>query len=182
MNGSGRYPARTAVLHWLMVIGILFLMAVGWYMVDIPRGTPPRGYWYNLHKSVGLIVFAVAVLFLYWRATLSVPPLPDSIPGWERRSALIAHRLMYVLLVVVPLSGYIEANFTKWGVDFFGYKLEPWGPENQRLYWIFNRIHVYSSNIFAGLIGLHVAAAIRHMLKRDGILERILPMGWKGKR
>jgi cytochrome b561 len=183
MQQSERYATSISTLHWLIAIGIIALVITGWYMVTLPRTidlpegeVSTRAFWFNLHKSIGLIVLALTALFLYKRARLGAPGLPASVPQWEARAGIFGHWLMYILMIAVPVTGYIESNFTQWGVDFFGFHMEPWGPEDQRLYYIFNRIHVYSSNIFAGIIGLHIAAAIRHALKRDGVMTRMLPV------
>lgn len=172
------YPLAAAVLHWTIAVLIFALIALGWYMVDIPRGTPARGYWFNIHKSIGLTTLFLIALFLIWRARGTPPPLPRGVPPWEVRAAMVGHWLLYIGMVVVPLTGYIESNFTKWGVDFFGYKLAPWGwnqkPENP-IYTLFNRVHVWGSWIFAAVIALHAAAALKHALQRDGVMSRMLP-------
>jgi cytochrome b561 len=173
--GPERYPTSAVTLHWVIAILIFVLLGIGWYMVDIPRGTPARGEYFNLHKSLGLIVMLLIALLLLWRSRNRPPPLPDFLPRWEARAAIFSHWLLYLCLVVVPLSGYLESNFTKWGIDFFGLHLPAWGPDDETLYTIFNRIHVISSNVFAVLIALHMAAAIKHAMVRDGILSRMLP-------
>lgn len=174
-SSPDRYPLPAIALHWAIAILIFVLLGIGWYMVDIPRGTPARGEYYNLHKSLGLIAMLLIALLLLWRSRNRPPPLPGFLPRWEARAAIFGHRLLYLCLVVVPLSGYLETNFTKWGIDFFGLHLPSWGPEDKTFYTIFKGIHVISSNVFAVLIALHVAAAIKHALIRDGILSRMLP-------
>lgn len=172
------YPLAISALHWTLAILILALIGLGWYMVDIPRNTPERGYFFNLHKSLGVVALLLAAIFVIWRLRNRPPALPDSIPAWEKRAADVGHWLLYIGLVVVPLSGYIESNFTKWGVDFFGYKLESWGWDQEpgnTIYTVFNILHVWGSWIFAAVIGLHVAAAIKHGFQRDGVLSRMLP-------
>jgi cytochrome b561 len=184
-NLRAAYPVGAVILHWSMAILIFALIVMGWYMVDIPRGTPARGYWFNIHKSIGMIAFFVAALFLVWRSLATPPPLPRSVPPWEVRAAAVGHWLLYLGLIVVPLTGYIEANFTKWGVDFFGYKLEPWGWDQEpgnTIYTLFNRIHVWGSWVFAAVIGLHVAAALKHALQRDGVMGRMLPLPGSSRR
>jgi cytochrome b561 len=183
MQRPEKYATSITILHWLIAIGVILLVITGWYMVTLPRTidlpegeVSTRAFWFNLHKSIGLIVLALTALFFYKRSVHGAPRLPDSVPDWEIRAAILGHWLMYIFMIVVPVTGYIESNFTRWGVDFFGFHMEPWGPEDQRLYYIFNRIHVYSSNIFAVIIGLHIAAAIKHALKHDGVMSRMLPI------
>jgi cytochrome b561 len=170
------YSNSIVVLHWLIVIGVFILIGTGWYMVELEKGTPAVAQYYNFHKSIGLIVLALVALMISFRLRNQPPGLPDSLPAWEIRAAKAGHWLLYIFLVIVPLSGYIESNFAKWGIDFFGYHIPSWGPENKTLYNIFNRIHVYSSNIFAVLVALHFLAAIKHMIKRNRVVYRMLPV------
>ena len=169
------YTNSIVILHWLIAIGVFILMGMGWYMVGLEKGTPAVTHYYNLHKSIGLITLALVALLISFRLRNQPPALPDCLPAWEIRAAKAGHYIIYIFLIVVPLSGYIESNFAKWGIHFFGYHLPSWGPENKNLYTIFNWIHVYSSNIFAGLVTLHFLAALKHMIKRNKIVYRMLP-------
>ena len=175
MNKIQGYANSIVILHWLIVIGIFILMGTGWYMVGLVKGTPAVTQYYNFHKSIGLIALALVALLINFRLRNQPPGLPDSLPAWEIKAAKTGHYIIYFFLILVPLSGYIESNFAKWGIHFFGYHIPSWGPENKTLYSIFNQIHVYSSNIFAGLIALHFLAALKHMIKRNKVIYRILP-------
>ena len=169
------YKNNIVVLHWLIVILVLALIGTGWYMVGLEKGTPAVKQFYNLHKSFGLIVLALVALLINFRLRNQPPALPGSLPDWEIKAARAGHWILYIFLIIVPLSGYIESNFAKWGIHFFGFHIPSWGPENKTFYDFFNRIHVYSSNIFAGLIALHFLAALKHMIKRNGVVYRMLP-------
>lgn len=166
---------RTAVaLHWVLVLLVFALYGLGWYMVGIPKGTPPVAYFYNLHKSLGIVAVLPIVLLIWWRATHMPPPLPRSLPAWQVRAAHIDHLLFYICLVVLVVSGFIESNFTKFGIKFFGYPLPILGWEDKSIYRIFNRIHVYTSYFFAALIAIHTAAALKHwLIDRDDVLQRM---------
>jgi cytochrome b561 len=166
---------RTAVtLHWVLVLLVFALYGLGWYMVGIPKGTASVAYFYNLHKSLGIVAALPIVLLIGWRATHMPPPLPGSLPAWQVRAAHIDHLLFYICLVVLVVSGFIESNFTKFGIKFFGYPLPILGWEEKTLYRLFNRIHVYTSYFFATLIAVHIAAALKHLLDgRDGVFRRM---------
>jgi cytochrome b561 len=175
-HASDRYPRGASILHWLMAALILALIALGWYMAGIPKGTPARAYYFNLHKSLGLVAALGIAAFIGWRLRRAPPPV--RLAPWEARLMKPARALMYLSLVLVPLSGYVEANFSPYGIRFFGWPLPPWGPDDKALYHFFNRLHVYSANAFAALIALHIGAALKHFLiDRDRILHRILPFG-----
>lgn len=176
MEKSERYTSTAIVLHWLLVIALLAQIGFGWFLNDVPRGTPARTIYVNLHKSTGMIIGLIILLRLYWRATHPAPPLPVSMPAWERMAAHWSHVLLYVCMVVMPLSGYVASNFSKFGVNFFNsVKLPPWGVDNEAIYGFFNTTHVITSFIFVTLIVLHVLAALRHLFKRDGVFSRMWP-------
>jgi cytochrome b561 len=173
-----RYVLGSIIFHWLMAILILGLLGLGWYMVGIPRGTPPRGYFFNLHKSFGLISIVAIAFFIGWRLRNTPPRYPDTMARWEIRLSRLAHWLMYFFLIVVPLSGYIEANLTPYGIKFFGYHLPAWGPNDKYIDTILVNVHIYTANAFATLIAVHIGAAIKHwVIDKDRILQRILPFG-----
>jgi cytochrome b561 len=169
--------SRTAIaLHWLLAILILGQIAFGWYLEEIPRGTPPRTIFVNLHKSTGMILGLLILFRSYWRLTHRAPELPGSRPAWERAAAHASHWALYACMLIMPLSGYIASNFSKYGVNFFNkVKLPPWGVQNQAVYDAFNTTHVVTSYIFVALIAVHVLAALRHLMRRDGIFGRMWP-------
>ena len=171
-----RYGVTPALMHWLLALLVFILYGMGWYMVNIPKGTPPVAYWYNLHKSIG-IVSALPILYLiWWRATHVPPALPGTLAAWEARAAHVGHVLFYICLVLLVVTGFVEANFTKYGIKFFGYPLPRLGWEDKSIYYFFNRFHVYLSHVFAVLIAIHIAAALKHLLlDRDQVFQRMLP-------
>ncbi len=175
-SSSEKYALPAIVLHWLLAALVFALYGLGWYMVEIPKGTPPVAYFYNLHKSIGLVAAVPIVWLICWRATHAVPPLPASMPRWRVKASEANHLLFYICLVVMTLSGFIESNFTKYGIKFFGYQLPVVGWEDKAIYYLFNRIHVYTSYLFAALIAVHITAALQHLLlEKDGVFQRMLP-------
>jgi cytochrome b561 len=172
-----RYSRTAMALHWLVALFLLGQFAFGWYLEGIPRGVPARGYFVNLHKSTGLLIGVLILVRLGWRLTHTPPPLPDSLPRWQRRAATASHYLLYVFMVVMPLSGYLASNFSKFGVEFFNViKLAPWGIENKLVYTIFNQTHIVSSWLLLALVLVHVFAALKHLLfDHDSVFSRMLP-------
>jgi cytochrome b561 len=175
-SSSEKYAPSAIVLHWLLVVLVFALYGLGWYMVEIPKGTPPVAYFYNLHKSIGLVAVVPIVWLICWRIIHDVPALPGTMPIWQIKATKASHVLFYVCLVVMALSGFIESNFIKYGIKFFGYQLPLLGWEDKTIYYLFNRIHVYTSYFFAALIAVHIAAALQHLLlEKDGVFQRMLP-------
>jgi cytochrome b561 len=168
------YAPTAVALHWGLVLLVFALYGIGWYMVGIPKGTPPVAYFYNLHKSLGIVAALPIVLLIWWRATHVPPSLPSLLPAWQVRAAHLNHLLFYVCLVVLVVSGFVESNFTRFGIKFFGYPLPILGWEDKTVYRIFNRIHVYTSYVFTALMAIHIAAALKHLLvNRDGVFQRM---------
>lgn len=79
------------VWHWLLVALIFALYGLGWYMVDIPKGTPPVAYFYNLHKSIGLVAVVPVIALIWWRASHVPPPLPGNLPRWQLKATHASH-------------------------------------------------------------------------------------------
>jgi cytochrome b561 len=171
-----RYTKTAILLHWLLVAALFAQVAFGWFLEGVERGTPERTIYVNLHKSTGLIIGLLILMRLYWRLTHPAPPVPPSMPVWERLAAKWSHVLLYVCMLVMPLSGYIASNFSKYGVNFFNaVKLAPWGVDDKQIYAFFNGTHVITSYLFVALIAVHALAALRHLVMRDGIFSRMWP-------
>lgn len=170
-----RYTATAIALHWLIALLLLGQFAFGLMLEGIPRGTPERGIYVNLHKSSGIVIGLLIVLRIAWRLRHRPPPLPSSMPAWQRHAARLSHVALYLCMLALPLSGYLASNFSKYGVKFFNLvQMPPWGPEDKTLYAFFNGTHRVAAVLLALLVGLHVLAVAKHMLiDRDGLLWRM---------
>lgn len=171
---DARYNRTARVLHWLLALLLLGQLIFGWWLEGVARNTPLRGYVVNLHKSVGIVIGLLVLARLAWRFSHAAPTLPDFVPRGQRRLAAASHRLLYGLMLLVPLAGYLASNFSKYGVKFFNtVLLPPWGPEDKQLYALFNQTHQVAVLLLVILIAVHVGAALVHALRRDGIFSRI---------
>ena len=171
-----RYTRTAIALHWLVALIILVQIPFGWSLGEIPTGTPARGWYVNLHKSVGITLGVVIVLRVLWRWFHPAPALPDWMPRWQRLGASASHVALYACMLIMPLTGYVASNFSKWGVKYFNtFLLPPWGVDDPRIYAFFNGAHVATSYLFLALILAHAASAVRHASRHDGILQRMWP-------
>jgi cytochrome b561 len=171
-----RYTRTAIALHWLIALVILVQIPFGWSLGEIPTGTPARGWYVNLHKSVGITLGLVIVLRACWRWFHRPPALPEWMPRWQRFWASASHAALYACMLLMPLTGYVASNFSKWGVKYFNrILLPPWGVDDARIYAFFNGAHVATSYIFLALILAHAASAFRHASRHDGILQRMWP-------
>jgi cytochrome b561 len=174
---TDRYTNVAIALHWILAAGILLQIWLGFSLDDVPRGSPERSVWVNFHKSIGITLALLILARLAWRIAHRPPPLPAAMPAWERAAARASHALLYVCMVGMPLTGYVASNFSKFGIKYFGLVLlPPWGVDDKQVYAAFNAAHKVLALAFAGLILLHVAAALKHALfERDGLMRRMWP-------
>ena len=174
---SGRaYDPVAKALHWVVFLLLAAQYAVGSIMPHIGRNTPVTTL-ISLHFTFGVIILAVAVVRLLWRLTHGEPAPLDGIPPWQTLSARIVHWLLYLLLFVVPLLGWINASYRGMPVVMFGLELPKllatrapgWG-------WTGDVHGLLANYVMLGLVGLHVAAALYHyFVRHDGVLQRMLP-------
>ena len=170
---SGRYTLPAVALHWLHALLIVALLGLGWYLTGLPKGAE-RSAAIGLHKSLGLIALALVLLRAGWRlGHQPPPPLPDS--PWKHRLAALTHGLLYALLLVVPVAGFLSASFTKYQMKFFGLPLPRLFAPNDGLNEIFHNLHEGAVWVLVALLGLHLAGVAYHLARRDGLLMRILP-------
>jgi cytochrome b561 len=173
---TDRYTGVAIALHWLLAALILGQIAFGWYLQKVPRKTPERTVYVNLHKSTGLTLGLLILVRVGWRLTHKAPPLPSSLPAWQRAAARTSHFALYACMLIMPTAGYLASNFSKFGVNYFNaVLLPPWGVDDRQLYAIFNTTHVLTSYVFVALIAVHVVAALRHVFLRDGVFQRMWP-------
>lgn len=173
---NAHYNRTAQMLHWLMALLLLGQLAFGWWLGDIPRNTPARGYYVNLHKSVGLLIALLVLVRLGWRLRHGAPALPDFVPRWQQKLAAAGHHLLYLLMLLVPLAGYLASNFSKHGVKFFNVLvLPPWGPDDKSTYTLFNQTHKVAAVLLLALIVVHIGAALWHGWRRDGVFSRMWP-------
>jgi len=180
-----RYTTTAIALHWVVALLLLGQYAFGLSLADIPRGTPARGFYVNLHKSTGIVIGLLILLRIGWRLTHKPPPLPATMPAWQRHAARTSHIMLYLCMAVLPLSGYLASNFSRHGVKFFNLvHWQSWGSDDKAWYAVFNGLHHLAALLLAVLVALHVLAVAKHMLlDRDVLLLRMWPAhGMRGAR
>lgn len=176
-----RYPRTAVLVHWTVALLILALLASGWYMVGTPKNTPERAFWFNLHKSLGIVAAMGIAALIVWRIRHAAPALPATMARWERIAAALNHRLFYVFMALVTVAGYLTSSFSKYGRKLFGLPMPYWGWEDLALREELATVHRVAALVFAVLIAIHIAAALKHLLvDRDGVFQRMLPDRAKG--
>ena len=176
---AARYHPLSIALHWLIVLLVLAQLSLGWWMIDIPKSPPGvRAWWFNLHKSIGLTIGVLMLLRLGWRLRHGAPPLPDSMPSWQRTAAGVSHFLLYACLILQALWGYLGSTFTKYPIKYFGVTLPHWGWDSPSLKDLFSALHLGTAWLLMAVLVVHFGAALKHLLiDRDGVFYRMWPGG-----
>ena len=179
MTENTGYTGTAKALHWA-IVGLLIAQYIfAWTMPHIGRNTPVTTL-ISLHFTFGIIILAVAIVRLAWRATHGEPAPEDGLPPWQVRSAHIVQVALYVLLFVLPILGWINASWRNMPIVMLGLELPKlvatraagWG-------WTGDVHGLLANYLMLALVGLHVAAAVYHyFFRRDGVLARIFPRGW----
>jgi cytochrome b561 len=172
-----RYTLPAIALHWLMALMIVGAFGMGLVMTDIPGITPAKLKYYSWHKWAGVTILLLALVRLGWRLGHAPPPYPDTMPLWQQRAADLLHRLLYVLIIAVPLSGYFYTLAAGFPVVWFGLIELPVliGP-NPELKPILKSLHYWLNMTLAACVLAHIGAALKHQfVDRDGVLRRMWP-------
>ncbi len=171
-----RYTWQAMLLHWLLAVLVIGMLSLGFWLGDVPRDTPGRDFYVNLHRSFGVLALLLVLLRLGWRATHRPPPFPSTMPRWQMLAASLTHGLLYLCILLQPLSGYLASAFSKNGVKFFGMPLPQWAWDDKPVRSFFAEVHGVVAVALVVLIAIHVLAALKHLLlDRDQVFQRMLP-------
>src|SRR5690606_18661924 len=89
----------------------------------LPGQESVRAFWFLLHKSLGISIAAFIMLLVIWRLTHAAPPLPASVPMWQQRVSSVVHFLLYVLMIAMPLTGYLQSMYSQYDTKLWGVTL-----------------------------------------------------------
>ena len=175
-NTPERWGSVSIGLHWTIAALILLVqLPAGLTMEAVGRGAL-QDLLYNVHKTNGLVIFTLAVIRLGWRWSQPVPALPADLPAWQWFAARTSHTLLYLLLFLMPISGFLYTAMGGFPVPFFGlYDLARLVPENEPAADFFHITHVSLQYVLYAVVALHVAGALQHhLIRQDGVLRRML--------
>jgi len=177
-----RYTRTAIALHWLVTLLILTALPLGLTMTEMPL-SPQKLKFYAWHKWLGVTVFGLVVLRLAWRAVHPPPPLPESVPAWQRSAAHALHWALYALMLVIPLAGWLMSSAKGFQTVYLGVLPIPdLLPKNEALGERLADVHAWLAYALIALLVVHVAAALKHhFIDRDDILRRMLPWIMPGK-
>lgn len=171
-----RPPARW--FHWTVAVVVLLMIPAGLIMTREGLARPVQDALYLFHKNMGVLLVPVILARIAYRLTHKPPPLPASIPGWQRGAARLSHALLYVLLVVMPISGFIRVRAGGFPIELLDrLGVGPWLAKSERVADIAQGIHAVGAFTLIAVLAIHVAAAAQHaLIRRDGVWGRMWPV------
>ncbi|MDE2082163.1 MAG: cytochrome b [Burkholderiales bacterium] len=179
-----RYTRVAVVLHWAVAVMIVVNVALALAVDSLPDAWQRPVI--DTHKSIGITVLGLVLLRLLWRLGHPPPPLPAAYAGWERRLSHAAHGLFYLLMLALPLSGWLHDSAWKladrYPMRWFG--LFEWPrigfmtalPPDEKARWhdLLGNVHTALGYALYGLLALHIAGALKHQwLDREQQLQRM---------
>jgi cytochrome b561 len=186
IDASIRYTRTAMVLHWLIALLIICNVAMGLSADHLPDDWVRPVV--DTHKSVGITVLGLALLRILWRFSHKPPPLPRSFPKWEHVAAHIAHFLLYLLMIALPLSGWMHDSAWKDAathpMHLFG--LVPFpriglimnldAPLKETLHDRFGALHTWLGYALYALLAMHIGGALKHQwIDRKSVITRMVP-------
>jgi cytochrome b561 len=183
-NTHRRFGLVALSFHWLVAALFVAMIAIGLTMTALALTHPWKFPLYQFHKSLGVTIFALVALRLLWRVSGPVPPLPVSLPAWERGAAHLTHWALYALLIVMPLTGWVIVSASPLGIPTVLYgivRLPHIGfvaerPDKEAIEHVAATVHAVLAWTGIALVALHAGAALRHHFwLKDDVLRRMLP-------
>lgn len=171
------YDPVTRRIHWLNAILVAVTIALAWGIIGAPRQEAARAWLIALHGSCGIAVLALMLFWVGWRLRHPSPPLRPALRASQAWLARATQGAIFVLFIAMPITGYVSLAAAGVPLRFFGLvDLPLLMPESGRLSQVAIALHLAGEFLIYALVALHIAAALMHgLVRRDGILERMLP-------
>lgn len=176
VNVSTHYTKTAKFLHWLMAALLIALLVLGFYMHDLPL-SPEKLHLYAWHKWAGVTAFVLLGFRLLWRLRHRPPALPATMPERMQRAAHWGHIMLYLLMVAIPLSGWLMSSVKGFQTVWFGVLPIPdLVGKDKALGELLANLHTALNLLLIAVLMGHVGAALKHhCVDKDDILTRMLP-------
>ncbi len=171
-----RYGAAAVALHWIIAACLLVSVVLGLILGNVEESESTEQA-LAIHKSFGIAIFALMLARLAWRMTHPAPPLPATMPAYQRALAALTHGLLYVTLLAMPVVGYVAVAARGRETRFFGlFDVPQMTPLSRMLSQNATTVHVYGQYVIYALLIAHIGAALyHHIVLKDDVLTRMLP-------
>ncbi len=183
MKELQRYNSVAISLHWLIAVLILALLAMGKYMTHLEVSDPLRYTVTQWHKSAGITVLLLASFRLIWRFTHKPPTLPQGTSRFAKAASHLAHMALYLLMVVIPVSGWVMVSASPLNIQTLLFGIVPWPhisyftalPEREIVAEQAALTHLWLGNTIIFLVVLHTSAALFHQwIRKDRLISRMV--------
>lgn len=180
-NTPNSFGSIAKTFHWVLAFGIVGMLTVGFIMTDMAP-SPSKWVFYGLHKSTGTLILLLVILRAAWRLLNHVPQPPRSLKPWHRRLAKLSPLALYILMLMMPLSGLILSQAGGHPISVYNlFTLPALFSKNSELSTIAVMVHTYGAYAFVGALALHISAAFyHHFILKTNILKKMLP-NWLGR-
>jgi len=164
-------------LHWLNAVLALVTILLAWCLLGAPRHGDARGWLLTLHASFGIAILALMLFWAGWRLRHGSPPLRPTLRWIEAALAHATQAAIFLLFILMPITGYVSCAAAGRSLSLFGLvTIPPLVAESGRLSQVALALHLVGEFLIYGLVALHIGAALMHgFIRRDGVLERMLP-------
>ncbi len=170
------YSSGSKFLHWLIALIVIVMLTATFFFDDLPKSM--RSFAFMMHKSFGITVLFLMFLRLYWIHRSGKPALPATVPAWQAFSARAVHYALYLLLIIMPITGWVMSVAGNRIPSYFGlFDLPlPWIEPDKPLAKLMNQSHKLLAWVMIGFVVLHIAAAIKHWLfNKDKVFQTMWP-------
>ena len=171
-NTVESYGWLTKLLHWVIALLLVGLVYAGLTFNGMERG-PDRTELAALHKSMALLMLVLMTIRLVWKFMNPRPTEPAGTPAWQKTAATLTHWLLYAAVYFQLTVGILVSGQRP--ISFFGlFEISPFLEQNEEQHEFFEGLHAWGWKILAGLVTLHVLAALYHHIKlKDDVLRRM---------
>lgn len=173
-----KYHISSKIIHWLMALIIISLLGVGIYMTNfLPKDALNRGEIYALHKSFGVIALILIFFRIFNKIIQKKVLIQHSIPKFQRVLAYFIHYLLYLLMLIIPFSGYLMSNSYGYDVFLFSIKMPKLIQTNYEIAPIFSSIHEFGAYLIICALILHIGGALKHRFfdkKENDVLSKMI--------
>jgi cytochrome b561 len=179
-SNTDRYSGVAIAFHWLLALMICISFGVGLYMTSLAF-SPQRLKLYNWHKWAGVTILVLSAARLLWRLAHRAPPLPLTMPAWQRMASHASHFALYLFFFAVPITGWLYSSAAGFPIVWFGLiPIPDLVEKNRELAETLKPFHWIAAYSLATVVVIHIAAALKHhFIDRDTILKRMMPQSKK---
>ena len=174
-NTENSYGSIAKILHWVIGLFIIGLIAVGFTMSSMDP-SPEKFELYGMHKAFGVIVLCLIAIRILWRITNATVQATEGVPPILQLAAKAGHLLLYIFMLVMPISGVLMSRFSGYPISIFEIFTIPAASEKSpELAKLFHTTHGYAAWGFVILITVHILAALyHHFIRKDDTLVRMI--------